>query len=147
MMTIGTCIGRFAPDIDAHDMQCVHFARLFRGHKPIGRWMPNTSHRHAEHNALRAIRHPMQRPHARLAMVVVRFARNPPRMAMSQPCERCVDLLKARRVRTVVYSDHDGRLVVADVCTLAPTPSSMACHIPSSGRVVSYSSMKGGRAT
>ena len=82
-MTIDTCVGRFVPDLDAHDMQCIHFARLFRGHKPIGRWMPNTSHRPAEHNALRAIRHPMQRRHARLAMVVVRFVRAPLRARAS----------------------------------------------------------------
>ena len=74
-------------------------------------------------------------------MVVVRFARLDDRLVMSRPCSRCVELLKIRHIHMVVYSDHDGKLVYADVATMRHTPSSLACKIPSVGRVVSYSKL------
>ncbi len=145
-MTIDRHVHRFNPPFSEHDqkLHCVHFARLFHGNKPVGKWMPNTTHKHAEHNALRVLRSRKKRCNDHLTMVVVRFSRADERLAMSKPCTRCVEMLKTRHINTVMYSDSDGKMVVANISTMTHAPSSMACNIQSTGRVISYSKLASG---
>jgi deoxycytidylate deaminase len=125
-----------------YDVSCLHFAKLFKGNKPIGNWMPNSTDKHAEHNALRALRTQKRRINPHLTMVVVRFDRAHTHLLMSKPCSGCVELLRAHRIRTVVYSDERGMLVKESTSHIRHKPSSMAPHIPTHGRVVSYSKFK-----
>ncbi len=141
-MTIARYVNRFNPPISEHELTCVHsvhFARLFHGNKPIGKWMPNTTHKHAEHNALRMVRSRKKRCNEHLTMVVLRYTRLHERLAMSRPCSRCVELLKTCNINTVAYSDHDGKLIFENVDEIMHVPSSMSCNIPQTGRVVSWS--------
>lgn len=138
-MTIERYVRRFDPPIADHALHCVHFARLFRGNKPIGTWMPNTTHKHAEHNALRHAKSRKKRSNDRLTMVVVRFTRVDDGLTMSRPCTRCVELMKTYNIKSIVYSDYDGKLVIARIDTMDHAPSSMARNIPAAGRVVSFS--------
>ena len=113
-----------------YDTNCLHFAKLFRGNKPIGNWMPNSTHMHAEHNALRALRNQKNRKNNRLTMVVLRFDRTLENLLMSRPCSRCVELLKNNCIRTVVYSNNLGVLIKENTNQIMHKPSSMACNIP-----------------
>ena len=126
-----------------YDTNCLHFAKLFRGNKPIGNWMPNSTHMHAEHNALRVLRNQKNRKNNRLTMVVLRFDKSLENLLMSRPCSRCVELLKNNCIRTVVYSDNLGALIKENTNQIVHKPSSMACNIPIHGRtVVSFSKFK-----
>jgi len=144
-MTIISHINYEIPNLYAssrYDTNCLHFAKLFRGNKPIGNWMPNSTHMHAEHNALRALRNQKNRKNNRLTMVVLRFDRSLENLLMSRPCSRCVELLQNNCIRTVVYSNNLGALIKENTNQIIHKPSSMACNIPIHGRVVSFSKFK-----
>ena len=144
-MTIGRHVHDGIPALyrpGRFDTSCHHFAKLFKGNKPIGNWMPNSTNKHAEHNALRALRTQKHRINPHLTMVVVRFDKTHADMRMSRPCSRCVELLQVHRIRTVIYSNDHGILVKENTSNILHNPSSMASCIPKHGRVVSYSKFK-----
>ena len=122
-----------------YDTQCLHFARIFKGNKPFGQWMPNSTHMHAENNCIRMIRTQKQRKNHNLTMVVLRFDRARENLLLSRPCSRCVDLLNNHHIYRVVYSNDKGELVKENTKNILHKPSSMACNIPKQGRVVSLS--------
>ena len=145
IMTIISHINYEIPNLYAssrYDTNCLHFAKLFRGNKPIGNWMPNSTHMHAEHNALRVLRNQKNRKNNRLTMVVLRFDRSLENLLMSRPCSRCIELLQNNCIRTVVYSNNLGALIKENTNQIIHKPSSMACNIPIYGRVVSFSKFK-----
>jgi deoxycytidylate deaminase len=125
-----------------YDTSCLHFAKLFKGNKPFGQWMPNSTHMHAEHNAMRILRTQKQRKNHHLTMVVLRFDRSYQHLRLSKPCSRCVELLKSHHIYRVVYSNDNDELVKENTKDIIHKPSSMACKIPKQGRVVSLSKKK-----
>jgi deoxycytidylate deaminase len=125
-----------------YDTSCLHFAKIFKGNKPIGQWMPNSTHMHAEHNALRMIRTQKTRKNHHLTMVVLRFDSSHEHLIMSRPCSRCIDLMNNLSIRTVVYSNSKGELIKENTHDIKHKPSSMACNIPKQGRIVSFTKFK-----
>ena len=125
-----------------YDTTCLHFAKIFKGNKPIGQWMPNSTHMHAEHNALRMIRTQKYRKNHHLTMVVLRFNSTHDHLIMSRPCSRCIDLLNEVDIRTVIYSNSNGELIKENTNNIKHKPSSMASNIPKQGRIISFSKFK-----
>ena len=125
-----------------YDTTCLHFAKLFKGNKSLGQWMPNSTHMHAEHNALRFLRTQKQRKNHHLTMVVLRFDSSYENLRMSKPCSRCIKLLNDYDIRTVVYSNDRGELIKENTNNIIHKPSSMACNIPKQGTIVSFSKFK-----
>lgn len=125
-----------------YDTTCLHFANIFKGNKSLGQWMPNSTHMHAEHNALRMLRNQKQRKNHHLTMVVLRFDSTQEHLTMSKPCSRCVALLHKYHIKTVVYSNKDGELVKENTSHIIHKPSSMACNIPKQGGIISFSKFK-----
>ena len=124
-----------------YDTSCLHFAKLFKGNKPFGQWMPNSTHMHAEHNAMRILRNQKQRKNHHLTMVVLRFD-SLHHLRLSKPCSRCVELLNHHNICTVIYSNENGELVKENTEYIVHKPSSMACNIPKHGRIVSFTKFK-----
>jgi deoxycytidylate deaminase len=122
-----------------YDTNCLHFARIFKGNKPFGQWMPNSTHMHAENNCIRMIRTQKKRKNHNFTMVVLRFDSAREHLLMSKPCSRCVDLLNNYRICTVIYSNDKGELIKENTKNIIHKPSSMASKIPKQGRVVSLS--------
>ena len=125
-----------------YDTSCLHFARIFKGNKPLGQWMPNSTHMHAENNVIRMIRTQKQRKNHNLTMVVLRFDNTYEHLLMSKPCSRCVELLNSYRICTVIYSNNQGELIKENTKDIKHKPSSMSYNIPKYGRVVSFSKFK-----
>lgn len=125
-----------------YDTNCIHFANIFKGNKSLGQWMPNSTHMHAEHNALRMLRNQKQRKNHHLTMVVLRFDSTKEHLIMSKPCSRCIELLRKHHIRTVIYSNKDGELVKENTCHIIHKPSSMASNIPKQGGIISLSKCK-----
>ena len=125
-----------------YDTTCLHFAMIFKGNKSLGQWMPNSTHMHAEHNALRFLRTQKQRKKHHLTMVVLRFDSSRENLIMSKPCSRCVALLHEHNIRTVVYSNDKGQLIKENTSHIVHKPSSMSYNIPKQGGVISFSKFK-----
>jgi hypothetical protein len=125
-----------------YDTTCLHFANIFKGNKPIGNWLPNSTHKHAEHNALRMLKTQKYRKNHHLTLVVLRFDRSFENLRISKPCTRCIELLKNNDIKTIVYSDNNGNLIKEDISQIVHRPSSMSSNIPIHGRVISYSKFK-----
>uniref|UniRef100_A0A6C0H320 CMP/dCMP-type deaminase domain-containing protein n=1 Tax=viral metagenome TaxID=1070528 RepID=A0A6C0H320_9ZZZZ len=125
-----------------YDTSCLHFAKLFKGNKSFGQWMPNSTHMHAEHNALRMIRTQKQRKNPHLTMVVLRFDSSCENLLMSRPCSRCIDLLHEHHIKTVIYSNDNGEMIKENTYNIKHKPSSMAYNIPKQGSIISFSKFK-----